>query len=184
MRVSRTGMFFYTSLIGIYILLIGVVLSLASCGGSNLNNPVSESEQVTTTEGTETIDDIVELTQDTVEAGTPGQVTDLEVTVTVTQKTVQPGETVELEASVKGVRGTSVTLNWLNITQLGELSAANENPVTWTAPQTLNGDNVQVEVIQLVVTVISEVVSVSSSGIETDTQIFTNTKNVLLTVRN
>jgi hypothetical protein len=32
--------------------------------------------------------------------------------------------------------------------------------------------------------VISEVVSVGSSGIETDTQIFTDTKNVLLTVRN
>ena len=97
---------------------------------------------------------------------------------------MQPGEAVELTASVKEVRGTSVTLNWLNITQLGELSATNQNTITWTAPQSLNGDNVQVEVIQLVVTVISEVVSVGSSGIETDTQIFTDTKNVLLTVRN
>ena len=111
-------------------------------------------------------------------------VTDLDVKITVTKKTVQPGEAVELTASVKGVRGTSVTLNWLNITQFGELSASTENPVTWTAPQALNGENVQVEVIQLVVTVISEVVSVGSSGIETDTQIFTDTKNVLLTVRN
>ena len=97
---------------------------------------------------------------------------------------MQPGEAVELTALLKGVRGTSVTLNWLNITQFGELSASSENPVTWTAPQTLNGENVRVEVIQLVVTVISEVVSVGSSGIETDTQIFTDTKNVLLTVRN
>ena len=183
MRVSRTDMFFYTSLIGIYILLIGVVLSLTSCGGSNLNNPVSESEQVTTVKESGTTSDIVELAN-TPDVAEPEQVTDLEVTVTVTKKTVQPGEAVELEASVKGVRGTSVTLNWLNITQFGELSATNENPVTWTAPHTLNGDNVQVEVIQLVVTVISEVVSVGSSGIETDTQIFTNTKNVLLTVRN
>lgn len=176
-------MFFYTSLIGIYILLIGVVLSLTSCGGSNLNNPVSESEQVTTIEESRTTNDIVQLAN-TPDVAEPDQVTDLEVTVTVTKKIVQPGEAVELEASVKGVRGTSVTLNWLNITQFGELSATNENPVTWTAPETLNGDNVQVEVIQLVVTVISEVVSVGSSGIETDTQIFTDTKNVLLTVRN
>ncbi len=183
MRVSRNDLFFYTSLIGIYILLIGVVLSLTSCGGSNLNNPVSESEQVTTIEESRTTNDIVQIAN-TPDVAEPDQVTDLEVTVTVTKKIVQPGEAVELEASVKGVRGTSVTLNWLNITQFGELSATNENPVTWTAPETLNGDNVQVEVIQLVVTVISEVVSVGSSGIETDTQIFTDTKNVLLTVRN
>ena len=181
MRISRNEMFFYTSLIGIYILLIGITLSLTSCGGSNLRNPVSEED---TTRETETTDDIVELTQNTVEEATPEQIADLGVQITVTKKTVRPGEAVELTASVKEVRGTSVTLNWLNITQLGELSATNQNTITWTAPQSLNGDNVQVEVIQLVVTVISEVVSVGSTGIETDTQIFTDTKNVLLTVRN
>ena len=181
MRVSRIDVFFYISLVGIYVLLAGIVLSLASCGGSNLKNPVSE--EGTTADGSETTDDdIVELTH-TPDAAEPEQVTDLDVKVTVTKKTVQPGESVELTASVQGVRGTSVTLNWLNITQFGELSAPSENPVTWTAPQTLDGENVQVEVIQLVVTVISEVVSVESSGIETDTQIFTDTKNVLLTVR-
>jgi hypothetical protein len=174
-------MFFYMSLIGIYIFLIGLVLSLTGCGGSNLKNPVSEED--TTTESIDTTDDVVELTQ-TPDVAEPKQVSDLDVKVTVTKKTVQPGEAVELTASVKEVRGTSVTLNWLNITQFGELSASTENPVTWTAPQTLNGENVRVEVIQLVVTVISEVVSVGSSGIETDTQIFTDTKNVLLTVRN
>ena len=177
MRVSRTNIFFYSSLVGIYILLAGLVLSLAGCGGSNLKNPVSE--EVTTEEGSEATDDVVVSN-----AEVPEQVTDLDVKITVTKKTVQPGEDVELTALLKGVRGTSVTLNWLNITQFGELSASSENPVTWTAPQTLNGENVRVEVIQLVVTVISEVVSVGSSGIETDTQIFTDTKNVLLTVRN
>ena len=181
MQVFRTDMFFYMSLIGIYILLTGVVLSLTGCGGSNLKNPVSEED--TTVEDRETTDDVVELTQ-TLNVEEPKQVSDLDVKVTVTKKTVQPGETVELTASLKEVRGTSVTLNWSNITQFGELSAPSENPVTWTAPQTLNGENVRVEVIQLVVTVISEVVSVGSSGIETDTQIFTDTKNVLLTVRN
>ena len=181
MQVSRIDMFFYMSLIGIYILLIGLVLSLTGCGGSNLKNPVSEED--TTTASIEATDDVVELTQ-TPDVAAPKLVSDLDVKVTVTKKTVQPGEAVELTASVKEVRGTSVTLNWLNITQFGELSASTENPVTWTAPQTLNGENVRVEVIQLVVTVISEVVSVGSSGIETDTQIFTDTKNVLLTVRN
>ena len=181
MQVSRIDMFFYMSLIGIYILIAGLVLSLAGCGGSNLKNPVSEDS--TTAEDSKATDDVVELTR-IPDVAEPEQVTDLDVKITVTKKTVQPGEAVELTASVKGVRGTSVTLNWLNITQFGELSASTENPVTWTAPQTLDGENVQVEVIQLVVTVISEVVSVGSSGIETDTQIFTDTKNVLLTVRN
>ncbi len=178
MQISRIDMFFYMSLIGVYILLIGLVLSLVGCGGSNLKNPVSEedttSESITATDVVEKIPDVAE----------PEQVTNLDVKITVTKKTVQPGEEIELTAAVKGVRGSSVTLNWLNITQFGELSASTENPVTWTAPQTLGGENVQVEVIQLVVTVISEVVSVGSSGIETDTQIFTDTKNVLLTVRN
>ncbi len=180
MRASRINIFFHSSLVGIHILLAGLVLSLASCGGSNLKNPVSE--EVTTEEGSESTDDVV-VTQIS-NAEEPEQVTDLDVKITVTKKTVQPGEDVELTALLKGVRGTRVTLNWLNITQFGELSASSENPVIWTAPQTLNGENVQVEVIQLVVTVISEVVSVGSSGIETDTQIFTDTKNVLLTVRN
>lgn len=175
MRVYRfLGVFFY-------ILVVGFVLSFASCGGSNLNNPVSETD--TTATDSEATDDIVELTEDPDAAETAEQVTDLDVKITVTKKTVDPGEEVELSAAVKGVRGTSVTLNWLNITQFGALSASSENPVIWTAPQTLNGENIQVEVIQLVVTVISEVVSVGASGIDTDTQIFSETKTVLLTVR-
>ena len=175
MRVSQfLGVFFS-------MLLIGFVLNLTSCGGSNLNNPVSDTD--TTAESGETSDDIVELTQNQ-DIEKLEQITDLDVTITVTKKTVQPGEETELTASVKGVRGTSVTLNWLNITKHGELSTVSENAVTWTAPSTLNGENVQVEVIQLVVTVISEVVSVGTSGIDTDTQIFSETKTVLLTVRN
>ena len=175
MRVYRfLGVFFY-------ILVVGFVLSFASCGGSNLNNPVSETD--TTTQDGIAADDVIELTENPDAAETTEQVSDLDVKITVTQKTVNPGEDVEITASVKGVRGTSVTLNWLNITQFGELSASSENPVTWTAPQTLNGENVQVEVIQLVVTVISEIVSVGASGIDTDTQIFSETKTVLLTVR-
>ena len=168
--------------ISFYILLVGFVLSCVGCGGSNLNSPVSEGDA--TTAGSETTDDVVELTQNLNAEETTGQIADLDVKITVTKKMVEPGEEVELTASVTGVRGTSVTLNWLNITNHGKLSAANENSITWTAPQALKGENVQVEVIQLVVTVISEVVSVGTSGIDTDTQIFSETKTVLLTVKN
>ena len=172
MRTSQfLGVFFS-------ILLIGFVLNLTSCGGSNLNNPVSD----TTTEGSETSDGIVELTQNQ-DAEKLQNITDLEVTITVTQKTVEPGDETELTASVKGVRGTSVTLNWLNITKHGKLTTTGENTAIWKAPNNLNGQNVQVEVIQLIVTVISEVVSVGTSGIDTDTQIVSETKTVLLTVK-
>ncbi|MXV85010.1 hypothetical protein F4X88_21620 [Candidatus Poribacteria bacterium] len=167
--------------ISFYILLTGFVLSFASCGGSNLNNPVSEGDAVA--EGSGSTDGVVELTGNLNAEETTEQIANLDVKVTVTKKTVDPGEEVELAASVKGVRGSSVTLNWLNITKYGKLSASSENPITWTAPQTLNGANAQVEVIQLIVTVISEVVSVGASGIDTDTQIISETKTVLLTVR-
>ena len=167
--------------ISFYILLTGFVLSFASCGGSNLNNPVSEGDA--TVEGSGSTDGVVELAGNLNAEETTEQIANLDVKVTVTKKTVEPGEEVELAASVKGVRGSSVTLNWLNITKYGKLSASSENPITWTAPQILNGANAQVEVIQLIVTVISEVVSVGASGIDTDTQIISETKTVLLTVR-
>ena len=140
-----------------------------------MNNPVSDIDQTD-----ESDDSIVEL-EDTVdvimeEAG------ELNVSVTVTRKTVKPGEQVELTASVEGVRGTSVVINWLNITGYGTLSATNETRVTWTAPNTLGEDKTRVEVLQLVVTVISEIVSVNASVIKTDTQILSDTKEILLQV--
>ncbi len=149
-----------------YIFLVCSVLCFLGCGGSNLNNPVSETDQTD-----ETDDDINEE-----------QSGELNVSVTATKKTVKPGEQVELTATVEGVRGTSVVINWLNITGYGTLSETNETRVTWTAPNTIGDDNTRVEVLQLVVTVISEVVSVGTSGIKTDTQILSDTKEILLQV--
>ena len=161
------------------IFLIGLVLSISSCGGSNMNNPVSDTD--TMEDDTESSDEtIVELETISDEEGE--QADELDVSITVTKKTVKPGEQVEITASVQGVRGTSVVLNWLNITGYGTLSATNENPVTWTAPDTLGEVNTRVEVLQLVVTVISEIVSVGASGIQTDTQIFSDTTDILLKV--
>ena len=142
------------------IFFVGLVLNISGCGGSNLNNPVTDADLVEDVE----------------------EVSELDVTVTVTKEVVEPGEQVELTATVNGVRGTSVVLNWLNITGHGTLSAANDNPVTWTAPDTLGEVNTRVEVLQLVVTVISEVVSVGASGIQTDTQIFSDMTEILLKV--
>ena len=160
---------------------IGLVLSISSCGGSNMNNPVSDTDTDTMEDDMEgSGDTIVELETISDEEGE--QADELDVSITVTKKTVKPGEQVEITASVQGVRGTSVVLNWLNITGYGTLSATNENPVTWTAPDTLGEVNTRVEVLQLVVTVISEIVSVGASGIQTDTQIFSDTTDILLKV--
>jgi hypothetical protein len=153
------------------IFLIGLVLSISSCGGSNMNNPVSD-----------TMEDDTESSDETTSDEEGEQANELNVSITVTKKTVKPGEQVEITASVQGVRGTSVVLNWLNITGYGTLSATDENPVTWTAPDTLGEVNTRVEVLQLVVTVISEIVSVGASGIQTDTQIFSDTTDILLKV--
>ena len=87
MRRSRfLGIFFN-------ILLVGLVLSLVSCGGSNLNNPVSETDA--TAQDSESTEDVVELTQNLDAKETTGQVADLDVKITVTKKTVTPGEEVE-----------------------------------------------------------------------------------------
>lgn len=176
-EVMKTYQF---SVLFFYIFLVGFGLNIFGCGGSNLNNPVSDpdtvEEDITDSGDTVVALDTTQNIENVEEAG------ELDVTVTVTKKAVKPGEQVELTASVKGVRGTSVVLNWLNITEYGTLSATNDNPVTWTAPDTLGEVNTRVEVLQLVVTVISEIVSVESTGIQTDTQIFSDTTEILLKV--
>ena len=163
-----------------YIFLVGFGLNILGCGGSNLNNPVSDTDLVE--ENITDSGDTIVASETTEDVGNVAEAGELDVTVTVTKKAVKPGEQIELTASVKGVRGTSVVLNWLNITGHGTLSATNDNPVTWTAPDTLGEVNTQVEVLKLDVTVISEVVSVGSAGIQTDTQIFSDTTEILLKV--
>ncbi|MYB64999.1 hypothetical protein F4X73_09945 [Candidatus Poribacteria bacterium] len=153
--------------------LIGLTLNISGCGGSNLKNPVSDSD---------TMDDTGVESDDTQTRDNTDNTGELDVTVTVTQKTVKPGEKVEITASVQGVTGTSVTLNWLNITGYGSLSSDDELSVTWTAPDTLDGDSAKVEVIQLVVTVIRENVSVIDNEIQTETQILSDTIEILLKV--
>ena len=162
-------------LLGIVYLLClsSLALNISGCGGSNLNNPVSDSD---------TMDDTVVELDDTQTIEDTENTGELEVTVTVTQKTVKPGEQVEITASVQGVRGTSVTLNWLNITGYGSLSSDDDLSVTWTAPDSLDGDSAKVEVIQLVVTVISEIVAVNDNEIQTETQIISDTIEILLKV--
>ena len=156
--VSKTPIF-------LYIILLSMVVSMLGCGGSSVRNPVQESE-----ENTDNLSQIDQQTQS------------LNVHVDVSKVTVQMGETVEMTATVDGIRGTRLLLNWVNVTRYGELSVTNQNNATWTAPQTLDSLEVKVEVIQLIATGVSQVVSIKESGVDTDTDILTGTRTILLTV--
>ena len=146
------------------IVLLTIALCLLGCGGSSVENPLRESEETDST-----------LTQVDLENQS------LNVKVEVSKDTVQAGETVNMTATVDELRGSNIIFSWINTTGYGTLTSMDENKAIWSAPE--NPDSVvKVEVLQLVVTAISQVVSVQSSGVDTDTEVLTSTKTILLTV--
>lgn len=148
------------------VFLLASALWISGCGGSNIENPVTETEP----------------DEDSFLSGRPSNQLPLNVKVNVSQAVVQPGESVQLTATVDGVQGFRILLDWINVTEHGTLSVTSPNSATWIAPVISNTDGVQLEVIQFVVTVFDRVVSVKESGIDTDTMVSTETKTVLLTV--
>lgn len=148
-----------------HIVLFGIVVWLIGCGGSSIENPVQEPEEET--------DNLSQVDQ---------QSQSLNVAVEVSKTTVQTGEAVNMKATVDGIRGTNLILNWVNVTGYGELSVVNQHDALWTAPQTLDSLEVKVEVIQLIATGVSQVISVKESGVDTDTEVLTDTQTILLTV--
>ena len=149
-----------------HMVLLTIALYLLGCGGSSVENPLRESEETDNT-----------LTQVDLENQS------LNVKVEVSKDTVQAGETVNMTATVDELRGSNVIFNWINTTGYGTLTPTSENKAIWSAPEKPDGV-VKVEVLQLVVTAISQVVSVQSSGVDTDTEVLTSTKTILLTVTN
>ncbi|MDE0297413.1 MAG: hypothetical protein OXN17_02125 [Candidatus Poribacteria bacterium] len=148
------------------IFLFASALWITGCGGSNIENPVTDAGP----------DD------DSLTSRDFGNPQSLNVKVNVSQAVVQPGEIVQLTATVDGVQGFRILLDWVNVTEHGTLSITSPNSATWIAPEISSTDGVQLEVIQFVVTVFDRVVSVKESGIDTDTMVSTETKTVLLTV--
>ena len=149
-----------------HMVLLTIALCLLGCGGSSVENPLRESEE----------------TDNTLAQGTPEDQS-LNVNVEVSKDTVQVGETVNITATVNELRGTNIIFNWINTTGYGTLTPTGENKAIWSAPEKPDGV-VKVEVLQLVVTAISQIVSVQSSGVDTDTEVLTSTKTILLTVTN
>lgn len=143
-----------------------IALCLLGCGGSSVENPLRESEETDAT-----------VTQTDVENQS------LKVNVDVSKDTVQAGETVNLTATVDELRGSNIIFSWINTTGHGTLTSTDQNTAIWSAPKKSEG-TVKVEVLQLVVTAISRVVSVQSSRVDTDTEVLTSTQTILLTVAN
>ena len=146
--------------------LLTIILCLLGCGGSSVENPLQGSEETDKT-----------LTQ----AEPANQL--LNVKVEVSKDAVQAGETVNMTATVDELRGSNIIFNWINTTGYGTLTSTGANTAIWSAPEKPDGV-VKVEVLQLVVTAISQVVSVQSSGVDTDTEVLTSTETILLTVTN
>ena len=149
-----------------HVVLLTIALCLISCGGSSVENPLRESEETDET-----------VTQVDLENQS------LNVKVEVSKDAVHAGETVNMTATVDELRGSNIIFNWINTTGYGTLTPMAENKAIWSAPEKPDGV-VKVEVLQLVVTAISQVVSVQSSGVDTDTEVLTSTKTILLTVIN
>ena len=143
-----------------------IALCLIGCGGSSVENPLRESEE---TDATVTQTDVGNQS--------------LKVNVDVSKDTVQAGETVNLTATVDELRGSNIIFSWINTTGYGTLTSTDQNTAIWSAPKKSEG-TVKVEVLQLVVTAISQVVSVQSSGVDTGTEVLTSTQTILLTVAN
>ncbi len=154
------------SLVLSHVVLLAVALCLFGCGGSSVENPLRESEETGNT-----------LTQVEPEDQS------LNVNVNVSKDTVQAGETVNMTVTVDELRG-NIIFNWINTTGYGTLTTLGQNKAIWAAPEIPDTGGVKVEVLQLVVTAISQVVSVEASGVDTDTEVLTSTKTILLTVTN
>ena len=85
----------------------------------------------------------------------------------------------ELEVKYTQLPETRILVDWINVTEFGELSETEEEKLTWTAPNDINTLEV-IEVINVVVTGVSRMIS--TDGLDTRTQILTETKTILLTV--
>ena len=148
------------------VVLLTIALCLIGCGGNTVENPLGGSEETDTA-----------LTQVDPEDQS------LNVNVDVSKTTVQAGDTVSMTATVNKLRGANVIFSWINTTGYGKLTPMGQNKAVWSAPDA-SDSAVKVEVLQLVVTAISQVVSVESSRVDTDTEVLTSTKTILLTVTN
>lgn len=112
----------------------------------------------------------------------------LKTEVQVSRSRVAPGEVVNITATVTPLRAETVRFSWVNVTGHGRLlgleSGTANGPFTiqWEAPPSIESGSVKVEVIQLVVTAISQVISVTEKGVQTSYDIASETKTIPITI--
>ena len=103
----------------------------------------------------------------------------LEVKIEASKTIIKPGEVIEIEVKYTQLPETRVLVDWINVTEFGELSETEGEKLTWTAPDNINTLEV-IEIIHTVVTGVSRMIS--TDGLDTRTKILTETKTILLTV--
>lgn len=144
-----------------YIACISIVAIFIGCG-SSIENPAGDNSEEQSNKSSTS--------------------SDLNVKITLDKSKVAPGEKVRLTATMEPVHGAQLIIKWVNITGYGNLSSTDKSSVEWTAPAQVTTGEARVEVIQLVVTVISKEISVTESGVNTETKVQTDTETALLTV--
>ena len=75
----------------VYIFLVGLGLNISGCGGSNLNNPVSDTDMVQ--EDIVDSGDVIVESETSEDVGNVDEAGDLDVTVTGYEKSGQTGRT-------------------------------------------------------------------------------------------
>ena len=145
-----------------YLALIGIIALLVSGCGSSVENPVNSPDEE----------------NNQIRSG------ELTINVQATNKTVSPDEEVELTATVEAIKSNILIFRWVNLTGYGTLSNTDQPSTIWTAPtgEEIDAGQVKVEVLHLVVTAISQIISVTDSKVNSDTEINTATKTIPLTI--
>ena len=144
------------------LLLLAVLVLSIGCGGSGENPTKEKSDQY----------DIYDIEN-------PIPSSALDVKIEASKTIINPGEVIELEVKYTQLPETRVLVDWINVTEFGELSETEGEKLTWTAPDNINTLEV-IEIIHTVVTGVSRMIS--TDGLDTRTKILTETKTILLTV--
>ena len=140
------------------LLLLAVLVLSIGCGGSGENPSKEKSNQY----------DIHDIEN-------PIPSSALDVKIEASKTIIKPGEVIEIEVKYAQLPETRVLVDWINVTEFGELSETEGEKLTWTA-YTLE----VIEIIHTVVTGVSRMIS--TDGLDTRTKILTETKTILLTV--
>ena len=140
------------------LLLLAVLVLSIGCGGSGENPSKEKRNQY----------DIHDIEN-------PIPSSALDVKIEASKTIIKSGEVIEIKVKYTQLPETRILVDWINVTEFGELSETEGEKLTWTA-YTLE----VIEIIHTVVTGVSRMIS--TDGLDTLTKILTETKTILLTV--